>query len=1060
MQSRMMWMLAAVLTATSLAGVFAGEPPDAVALKISQPPRLDGRLDESFWQEARPLGDFHVFARDAAGRRVSDTAIRLAYDDTWLYAGVQCDNPLQSLVLDPAVREHDGAVHMDESVELFFAPDGSGKVYYHFLLSCFNVKAEQRFIDGQRERETWNLPWRSAAVVTDKGWTAELAIPLYLFVEYGDFDKIRLNVCRNRRAPFMDAQKVITHEERESSLWQPVVRTFHEAGSFGALAPLTPGKLQVPFLASLERVEVKPYFNKDGENHYAVEVETRGANAREGEAELRITDQPLHGAPRTIAKKFRVAGTALERHTLEIPAPTPVARDVAVELRDAASGEVFQARHVGNPAVLKIMDAWLDRNYYTLEQEAAAVAAVALPPASIANMRVSVELAGQTVAGAAAGAETVVRFAVKALPVGRHPVKIALLHADGRPFYAVDVELIKRAPNPGLEWKIDQIDRVVIQPDGTPFFPFGPVMSGVAPGDDADFKKIAGAGCNTFFQWNRSLAATNANAFLETAAKYGIYVVSQLETGWLPLRSAGLALPEKLLPPDEARRILAFGRSGSTAMRGMLMESRAAHPDKTAVFGEYFDKNIPLTRELIAGVKTYPNLLAYNTFDEPCENRFFNITRYLEELRRVTHTADGYHPVMLLYSSHIPAGDEYVTGGDILCTDPYWIPGGDVSRAGRNTPNYVSKIVYWNDLRAQKFRQPVWIVPVAWEWSGARKRGINAAEQDCQNFLAVIHGARGLFWFRYPMPEIAWSNLQAAMVKVKTIGPMAVQPAVRQEIKYLRAAAPETEFQEAVFLPERDEFPDVQGRIFRDPADGGLVLVAANSRYYPVVAQFTVCGLAGSVKSVFGGQILPVRGGMFKENLEPFAVRAYRLGGKLSAPAALTIAAIRPGKIPPPETTWANNVRPGKKNVLPNPSLEEENVAGVPDYCFGESALAPEPGIAKFGAKCLKITNAKSQGYTQVYWKCAPQHDRETPYVFSFWAKGAQGGEAFWARIREGAEKSFVLTPEWERYVVTGTVPPRLGDPLYLELRLPKAGAAWVDGVQFEAGYAATEFEE
>ena len=106
------------------------------------------------------------------------------------------------------------------------------------------------------------------------------------------------------------------------------------------------------------------------------------------------------------------------------------------------------------------------------------------------------------------------------------------------------------------------------------------------------------------------------------------------------------------------------------------------------------------------------------------------------------------------------------------------------------------------------------------------------------------------------------------------------------------------------------------------------------------------------------------------------------------------------------------------------------------------------------------MVNAKDNGYTQVYWKCAPQHEKETPYVFSFWARGAQGGEQFWARIRNNETKSFVLTSEWARYAVAGTVPPRLREPLYLELRLGKPGTAWVDGAQFEAGYEATEFEE
>ncbi len=1070
MKSKLTGILTAAMAVTG-ALAYAGSAPDATAVKIETPPRLDGKLDEGFWRQAEPLGDFSLH-KDPDQRRVSDTEVRLAYDDTWLYVGLKCDNPLQRLVTAPKVQEHDGSVNTDESVEMFFDSDNAGKVYYHFLLSCFNVKAEQRFIEGQRQRETWNLPWRSAVAVNDTGWTAEAAIPLYMFVEYGDLEHIRLNICRNRREPFMDAQKVVTHEIMHRSVWRPVIQSFHEHQSFGSLAPLQPGKLQVPFLVSLERVEIKPYFTKNGENYYAVEVETRGANTRAGEVELAVTDRSAGGAEQVITRKIRQNGMDAARNLVEIPAPHPAARAITIELRHTGNGEVLQARHVENPPVLKIMDAWLNRNYYTTETTAQATAAIAMPADNIRNMQVSVQLAGRAAARAPAAAEARLEFAIGELAIGRHPVQIALVREDCRPFYAMELELIKLAPKPGLEWKIDRNNRVVLDPSGKPIFPFGPVMAGVKPADEDDFAKIAAAGCNTFFQWNRSLPATNANAFLEAAAEHGMYVVSQLETGWLPYRSADLKLPEKLLPPADAKRITNDGKTGSNYLRGYLMEAGGTHPDRTAVFGEYFEKNLPYARKVIESVKDYPNLLAYNTFDEPCDNRFFHITKYLDELRGFTEETDGYHPVMLLYSSYIPPGDEYITGGDILCTDPYWIPDGDASTSGRNTPNFVSKIVYWNDQRAQKFRQPVWIVPVGSLWSGMTrsKRVISAAEQHCQNFLAIIHGAKGLFWFAYTslvQSDYAWQSLADSMALVKKIGPMAVQPEVRQTVRHQRAQAPGAEYAEAAFVPERDEFPDVQGRIFRDPEDGGLVLIAANSRYYPVTATFTLAGLSGPARRVFSDAVLPVKAGTFSEELEPFAVRAYRLGGKLTEPAALTIAVLRPEKIPPAAAALPNNYRPDAKNVFPNPGFHE-TIPGHADYVFFDAQVDAAPGAAKFGAKCLKLARPADGGNVQMGFYCAPQHEKPTPYVWSFYARGARGGEKILLRGRgvtqdEPYGKTFTLTDQWQRYWMPATIPPRLSlrdESSSYMIYLTTPGTAWFDGMQLEQGYQPTEFEE
>jgi hypothetical protein len=302
---------------------------------------------------------------------------------------------------------------------------------------------------------------------------------------------------------------------------------------------------------------------------------------------------------------------------------------------------------------------------------------------------------------------------------------------------------------------------------------------------------------------------------------------------------------------------------------------------------------------------------------------------------------------------------------------------------------------------------------------------------------------------------------------IKVIGPMAVQPQVKQHVSHRRAFEPNQEYQEAQFLPEKEEYPDVQGRIFRDPK-GGLVLVAANSRYFPVTATFTVAGLADKVERLFSEVALPVKDGTFTEPLEPFAVRAYRLGNKLTEPVTLTLASLRPATIPPPEKALLHNCRTGKKNVFPNPSFEEESIPGLADYYFFDGILAPEKGMAKFGEKCLKVTKT-AKGY-QFGCRCAPQHEQKTPYVWSFYAKGAKGGEKILLRGRGATPadpygKTFTLTSDWQRYEFPFVIPPRVGlrddADVFYQIYLTSPGdVVWFDGMQLEQGYQVTEFED
>lgn len=1050
-------------------GGFASDKLAARAVKTEKPPNLDGQLDEAFWQSAPPLGEFHVFAQTITDQRVNDTEIRLAYDDTWLYAGVKCDNPQQQLVSEPKVINHDDSVNDDESVELFLDSDGTGKIYYHFLLSCFNVKAEQRFMDGNRERQSWNLPWRSATAITDNGWSAEIAIPLYLFLEFGDLEHIRLNIARNRRIPFMDEQ-MVSAEKSELSMWRPVQRQMHEPGSFGRLAPLAPGKLKMPFMPALERVEIQPYFIKDGTNYFRVETSVKGANTESGLVEMVVTDQPVGSEPRTVKTTFTQDGTATTPLVIDVPAPSPSARTITVALRDAARGETLQTRVIANPPVLNIMAAYLHRNYYTTEETATAVAEIALPPLALQDLQMAVMHAGKILGKNTAAPVTMVRFPLDKLPVGRHPLVIVLQKGDGSPFFSLNAELIKRPPQPGGDWKIDRIDRVLLTPAGAPVFPFGPVMSGIGPDDEADFQAIDAAGCNTFFQWCDS---TNTAAYLTMAEKHGLYVMMNLETdGYLSIQEADLKLPAKLLPPAQAKLLmpsenpsrLQRSKRGPKILLSILTHGlpAASLTDKQAIFDEYLAKTAPRAVSFVNGLKNHPNLMGWISVDEPYDGQ--PVPYALNKLYDLTCQADGYHPVFMLYSSYIPEGDGYLTGTDILATDPYWIPAMNPEEYNRGSPNYVSQIVYWNDQRAIKFRQPVWIMPAGALYSGMvrSKRIISGPEQHCQNFLAIIHGARGLFWFDYgniTASAYAWENLKESMAMIKVIGPMAVQPQVKQDIRHTRAAAPDEAGQAALFQPEKSEFPDVQGRIFRNP-QGGLVLVAANSRYYPVNAAFTVAGLTGTVARLFGPTVLPVKDGAFTEALEPFAVRAYRLNGPLAEPVQLTIAALRPPEIPPRETALPHNCRPGRKNVFPNPSFEETTLPGLADYYFFDGIIAPPDVPAKFGKQCLQVTKNK-RGY-QFGWRCAPQHEQDTPYVFSFYAKGAKGGEKILLRRHD---KTITVTADWQRYEVPVVIPPRLGlrddqAAFYQIYVITPDDTVWFDGLQLEQGYQATEFEE
>ena len=138
----------------------AAELSEARALKLDQPPKLDGKLDEPFWEQAKSNGNFFVHRGD--GKRTDDTEFKVAYDNTWLYFGVRCSND-QLHRFKAKHQSHEDPVITDDSVELFLDPAGDGSIYFHYMLSFNNIHREQIVRNGVKDW-TWNMPWLSATV--------------------------------------------------------------------------------------------------------------------------------------------------------------------------------------------------------------------------------------------------------------------------------------------------------------------------------------------------------------------------------------------------------------------------------------------------------------------------------------------------------------------------------------------------------------------------------------------------------------------------------------------------------------------------------------------------------------------------------------------------------------------------------------------------------------------------------------------------------------------------------------------------------------------------------
>lgn len=1059
----MMGMIGIGLMASSL-GTTGAELPVAKTIRAAQPPKLDGILNEVCWKDAPAQGDFYLFT--GGGQRSRDTEFKLAYDDAWLYIGVDCRNK-DMKAIQPKIKGHDQGAFQDDSVEFFLDPGTGGRVYFHYMLGFANARDERRVTDRNREIE-WDEAWRSATHIREDGWSAEIAIPLYIAASYGPFETWRLNVTRNQRAPTIDACGVAVTERKDLFSWAPLLREFHEPESFGRLEGITNVSLQLPFLARIENAVVQPYGQGAGRLQYSVDIKLKGQNASTGQVEVMIMDMPVVGSMTQVVSQVQLAGPDPKIIRVAVPVTATAERKITALLKDSATGEEWVRLDITDLSALNVMTAYLDRNYYTTEDQAYVVCAVGL--SDLKGMVLVGRDAQNNELGRSAAVRPISKISISLdkVAVGSNPVKVELCGKDGGAIFSVNLTLIKRAPKPGCEWKIDRENRWVLN-NGKPFFALGMCMYGVKPDNDEAYRRLADNHFNTFLVWERADAEGQA-AYQKKSAAYNLYVASLPESGAVSPLPAEVLNKYSSNVAAQVKEVITGSSINEIKGLGFLPIPLG---DRNAIAVAYYENNITNLIRAIDAVKDFPSLQSYFILDEPMKEDYVGQCKIGQAFYALIQKTDGYHPVMVNYSSYIPDGDDYVNWMDILETDPYISPARQ-DMGTRATLNFVSKIVWKTGQRAGKNRQAVWIIPLASIWSGTRKRPINYAELRAQGYLAVIHGASGLLYFAYNgMRPGRWSVLDQLNQEIEALTPALFGPPVDVALRYKQAMAEGKglpEYKAVEFNPDKESYPDVQVRLAKKPT-GAYVLIVANSRQHPVDATFTLSGLTGKVEDLFGKKTLKTESASFRDRLEPCGTRAYKM--KLTpeaGPSPITIEValrVNPKDIPPPETTLPNNCRAGKKNLLPNPSFEDAASDGIPEYGTVSQEVGVDDTQALYGKKSLKFTR-KPSGYAQALAYCAPQSKKPKTYTFSVYLKGSAEGLNAWIRGFKMNEekphsenKGVKLTTDWQRYSITGVIPAAYDESSgFFELRLYSEGTMWADGMQLELGDQPTAYDE
>ncbi|HSB28740.1 MAG TPA: DUF5916 domain-containing protein [Pyrinomonadaceae bacterium] len=157
------------------AGSLPPEKAGPVKLVLfSKPPTIDGKLDDEVWKSAAVLKDFYQVQPGDNLIPQNPTQVMLGYDSRFIYIAFHCFDEPDKVRANVAKRDQ---IWDDDYVGILFDTFNDQRRAYEFDFNPLGVQADGIWTEGQGEDFSLDLVMESKGMVTNDGYTIEVAIP-------------------------------------------------------------------------------------------------------------------------------------------------------------------------------------------------------------------------------------------------------------------------------------------------------------------------------------------------------------------------------------------------------------------------------------------------------------------------------------------------------------------------------------------------------------------------------------------------------------------------------------------------------------------------------------------------------------------------------------------------------------------------------------------------------------------------------------------------------------------------------------------------------------------
>jgi hypothetical protein len=225
--------------------------------RFDTPPVIDGKLDDAIWRSSAVFGDF---LQTNPGENVAPThptEFMMGYDSKNLYFAFRIIQPRDKVRATVARRDN---IFNDDYVLVHLDTFNDQRQAYLLFFSPLGIQADGTFTEGRGEDYSLDIVMESKGVLTEDGFTIEVAIP---------FKSLRYEAGKNKQWG-LHINRRVKYNNNEYNSWMPDDRSksgwLHKAGHITGLEGIeTTRQLELNPSLTLSQASRRTRYTFDGD---------------------------------------------------------------------------------------------------------------------------------------------------------------------------------------------------------------------------------------------------------------------------------------------------------------------------------------------------------------------------------------------------------------------------------------------------------------------------------------------------------------------------------------------------------------------------------------------------------------------------------------------------------------------------------------------------------------------------------------------------------------------------------------------------------------------------